>query len=179
MTLRTKTLLIVGLVLSALLTLMFCESRQVLLARFSEVEREDSEAAAQRARMAIGTMLEPVRMTCREWAGRAQPILPSGERELDQAGMSVCAVFGADGEPTSLLSWDPVQHRAREFPKGLLEYIKRSGLVPGRPIIGADGVVVLPEGVLLLSVHPPLMLGGDAGGRAESLTRRRRRGWRR
>ncbi len=152
MTLRTKTLLIVGLVLSTLLMGMFYTSRTALRARFAEIERQDAEDSSGRTRAVMASMLDEVDAIGLEWAHNPNP----AEVQLSR-GMSARGVFDALGHPMSLMGWD--NGSRTDFPASLLEYVRIHGLPPAAKAGGARGLVPLADGdggvhVMLVSVHP-------------------------
>jgi PAS domain S-box-containing protein len=152
MTLRTKTLLIVGLVLSTLLMAMFYTSRSALRARFAEIERQDAEDTSGRARAVMASMLDEVDAIGREWADNPNPAGPQLSRDMNVRG-----VFDALGNPVSLMGWENGSRSA--FPAGLLEYFKDHGLLATVRPDGARGLVALSDAaggtqVMLVSVHP-------------------------
>src|ERR1051325_949287 len=159
MTLRTKTLLIVSLVLSTLLMAMFCTSRQSLRARFAEIERQESEETASRTRAVMSAMLEDVDEICRDWAGTHQS---ATQQAMEGMGINVRGVFTEDGAPVSLLGWNSAEGRQAEFPPALAEYVENNRLWWSMGPGGLRGLVLAPlpakmgvgKGVLLISAHP-------------------------
>jgi PAS domain S-box-containing protein len=155
MTLRTKTLLIVSLVLSTLLMGMFLTSRQSLRARFSEIERQESEETAGRTRAVISSMLDEVDSVCLEWSQRGQS---ATQQALESLRINARAEFRGDGEPVSLMAWEP-GHAGAEFPPALLEYINANKLWSAVKPGGSRGLVCVlhdsgGRGAMLVSVHP-------------------------
>jgi PAS domain S-box-containing protein len=155
MTLRTKTLLIVSLVLSTLLMGMFLTSRRSLRARFAEIERQESEETAGRTRAVIGSMLEEVDSVCLEWSQRGQS---ATQQALESLRINARAELRDAGEPVSLMAWEPGQVDAA-FPPALLEYIDANKLWCAIKPGGSKGLVSVPlpggagHGVMLVSVH--------------------------
>src|ERR1043165_7925472 len=101
--LRTKTLLIIGLVLLVLLSGMFCTSRSHLRTRFAAVDRENTEQAAARARAVLAAMVNDVDSLAFEWSQYGHSPTPSA---LDALQLSAAAILTPQGDPLTLMAWE-------------------------------------------------------------------------
>src|SRR5262245_43347192 len=119
-TLRTKALLIVGLVLLALLLGMFATSHSALHTRFGEIEREQAQQTSDRACAVLASALDDVDGVCREWSQGGQS--PTA-RSLQSLDMSARAILDRSGRAVSLAGWDRDARKECAFPAPLLSYL--------------------------------------------------------
>src|SRR5437773_896107 len=118
--LRTKTLLVIGLVLLVLLSGMFCTSRATLRQRFSEIERDDAEQTAARTRAVLASMLEDLDEVTLQWSQSAQSPTPAA---LESLRLAAAALFDEHSEPLALMGWDAAAQAPTDFPPALLAYV--------------------------------------------------------
>jgi PAS domain S-box-containing protein len=139
--LRTKTLLVIGLVLLVLLSGMYCTSRSALRTRFAEVDRENAAQAASRSRAVLASMLDDVDSLSFEWSqyGHSPTV-----QALDALQLSAAAIVTPQGGPLVLMGWDEPKDQSCDFPPALLEYINSRHLPAKAGATGIRGLVQIP-----------------------------------
>jgi PAS domain S-box-containing protein len=150
-TLRTKALLIVGLVLLALLLCMFVTSHSALHTRFGEIERDQAEQTSDRACAVLASLLDELDPVCREWAQGGQS--PTA-RSLQSLDMNARAILDRSGRTVSLAGWDQGAQKECEFPAPLLTYLVQHRVPELVGANGFKGVVLVDRRAMLVSVHP-------------------------
>src|SRR4051794_17448989 len=119
MSLRTKTLLIVGLALSTVLGAMFYASRAVTTNRFNELERQDAESAAWRAGAVIASMVDDLNSECRGLAAAIPPGAPLQSAEAEDVHSDLMGILSSRG----------VQQSGGGLPDAVVKSIVTSGLL--------------------------------------------------
>ena len=89
-TLRKKTLVIVTLTLVALIIILYFVSRSIVLASFSDTEKDDVGRHVTRVNQALSNELDRMYSTLTDWARPGQPIsLERLSNLLDEQGAAV------------------------------------------------------------------------------------------
>jgi PAS domain S-box-containing protein len=160
MTVRRKTLFVIGSVLTLVIGALYLGARAVLMERFWLVEqtRAQTQAAAILDDLAdelqcIQTAVLRLRASGMDWANADEPMLRSLHAEMhpinsDQQVMGVISRTGEVGRWTSL-GMSPEQQRA--VSDEISDYLAREGLIGGGPT-SRSGVAVLPGGAMLICV---------------------------
>ncbi len=167
MTLRVKTLNIVGVTLVGLILVLYAVSRIVLLRSFAKLEEENTRRDVERALSALSADLSRLASTAGDYAAWDQTYAFMKDRNHDYPRMELKNEALAGLKVNFVLLFDPSGRRV--FRKGLdLRYQKEisvpenlsqliSGL-PGHPRAGAPvtGIVLVPNGPLLIAWWPIL-----------------------
>jgi len=177
-TLRSKTLLIIGLVMTGLLSMVFVASRALMDPHFDDLERRDAEDAMHRALGMIDYQTRQLDRTCVDWAswddtyafaadGNAEYALANlSDETFQNLDLNIRAIYDAGLTPVSAAAYDLIGQRQVPFP-ALLHQKFGDGLL-ARALAGEPmrGILVLPEGSLMLAARPILdsAHGGPAHG---------------
>lgn len=176
MSLRTKTLLIIGLVLLGLLLAMFFIAQNVLLTSFAQLEDQAMRQNIQRAENALDDELTRLSRANRDWSqwdDTYQFIEDSNEdfivANMDDVflinlGLNLMVFVNGDGEIVYSKAIDLEAGEETALPEGLNAHFP-----PGSPLFvhpsndsTVTGLVVLPEGPLLVASRPIIDTAGTA-----------------
>ena len=180
MTLRAKTLLVVGLTLLGLVALLYLTANVILLAGFARLEAQEVGNNVQRVQDALADNLAGLNTTAADYAAwddtyafaaDGNPAYAEdnlGEQTFANLRLNVLVILGPDGALRYGSGYDDQQARLRPLPASL-----EALLVPGNRLLAhADetssltGLVLLPEGPLLVASRPVLTsdYAGPVGG---------------
>jgi sensor domain CHASE-containing protein len=167
MTLRKKTLLVVGLTLVALMVVVYAVTSRVLLRGVAELEEYRTREHVERVREAFADELGKLAYNVRDWAewDDTYDFIETGspayvkanlqDTSIASLGLNLIAYVHASGRIVFAEGFDLATRRATPVPAGVLAH-----LAPGRPL-----------------VTPRDPRGGATGGPA-SRGSARTRGWR-
>ena len=179
MTLRKKTLSIVSLILIALLVVLYVSSTTIVMGGFARVEDENTRRNVERALDAYTDEVAKLNITANDWASwdATYTFIEDGNQEyIDQnvseattarLGLSVLAYINSSGRIVISEGFDPTTMKSTPLPESF-----RKHLVPGNRLLqhpdlktGETGVILLPEGPLLVAARPILTSNGDGPSR--------------
>ncbi len=179
MTLRKKTLSIVSMILITLLVVLYVSSTTIVMGGFARIEDEDTRKNVQRALDAYTDEVAKLNITTNDWASwdATYAFIEDGNQEyIDQnvseattarLGLSVLAYINSSDQIIISNGFDPVTMKGTPLPESFRKY-----LVPGNRLLqhsdlttGETGVILLPEGALLVAARPILTSNGDGPSR--------------
>ncbi len=153
MTVRSKTLLIIGLVLAIVLGALCAGARLVLLEQFLGVERVQAQARGIHAMQRLSDSAERLNVLCAGYAavpGAFENGAPASLKLLAEAIDSGCVGVFADGKTVHATTFEN-GIASPGFMEGLSAYLQENGLL-GPGAANRAGVVVLPSGPMIVSV---------------------------
>ncbi len=179
MTLRKKTLSIVSLIVIGLLVVLYISSTTIVMGGFARVEEGNTRKNVQRALDAYTDEVSKLNITTNDWASwdATYTFIDDGNQEyIDQnvseattarLGLSVLAYINTSGRIVISEGFDPTTMKSIPLPESF-----RKHLVPGNRLLqhpdlktGEIGVILLPEGPLLVAARPILTSNGDGPSR--------------
>lgn len=175
MTLRKKTLLIVGLTLGVLFIGLIVASWTIVLGGFEDQESQDTRTNVERVLGALDDDLRQLEVTTRDWAewndtyqymeDRNEAYIESNwvDGTLAVIGMNVALYVDTAGQVVLSKAYDLAADEVAAVPDSLLEHLSSEQLLLAAPVPG-DGVVgliSLPEGPMLVASRPILTGGGE------------------
>ncbi|CAG0992665.1 two-component system, sensor histidine kinase [Phycisphaerales bacterium] len=170
MTIRSKTLLVIGLTVSVLMAALFLVSRKMLLKRFEAVDRESAAAACERAFALMEFMDDSIDQTCLDWASwdDTYAYVEDQNKEyadanltieaLENLGMNVRALLRADGSVVFADGRGVPGEAPEKFPASMEKFLASRPAILARALSeeGSRGWIMLPEGLLAFAAHPIL-----------------------
>src|SRR5262245_54717867 len=179
MTLRKKTLSIVCLTVIALLVVLYISSTTIVMGGFARVEDQNTRKNVQRALDAYTDEIAKLNITANDWASwdATYTFIEDGNQEyIDEnvseattarLGLSVLVYVHSSGRIVISKGFD------RDTMKGIpLPESFQAHLVPSDPLLqhpdlktGVTGLMLLPEGPLLVAARPILTSNGDGPSR--------------
>jgi signal transduction histidine kinase len=170
MTLRTKTLSIIGCVLFGALVLHLMTSKFIILKSFSELENQDIQKNVGRALSALTDDISQLSTVVSDYSGwdQAYAFVQDGHEEFVESNLSdsifptlrlnLLIYCNDQARPVFAKGFDLEDEKSLPLPGGLEEHIRQ-----GRPLVThtepdrvVKGVVMLPQGPLLVVSHPVL-----------------------
>ena len=170
MTLRKRTIVIVGAAIFALMAILYVSSRTVLLDSFIRLEEEATRRDVQRALNAVDNQLRELDTTADDWAAWDDTYRFMSTRDpeyvesnlLDDTFLTLrlnaLLLVAPSGEVVFGKAFDLQTEEAVPVSPSLLGHLSREGLLSpgGEPASCARGILQLPEGPMLASSRPIL-----------------------
>jgi diguanylate cyclase (GGDEF)-like protein/PAS domain S-box-containing protein len=170
MTLRSKTVILVAAALVTLLALLYISSRGVLLYSFTRLEDKGTERDLQRALNALQNRLEELDTTAYDWASWDDTYRFMADRDpefvesnllgdtLVALRLNALLLVNPSGEIVFGKALDLQDQEEIPLPQSLLGHLTSDGLLPpgGEPGSHATGILLLPEGPILVASRPIL-----------------------
>jgi len=170
MGLRRKLLLIIGLILAILMVLLYFVASAILMNSFSRLEERIVRQDVDRALRILDTELVDLNRSLHDWASwdETYAFIESGHpgyiaENLDNTAfanlrLNVMAFVRYPDQVLYSQGFDPQSGRPAEIPPSFFAY-----LAPGSPLLDlpatdsrVTGILVLPEGPLLVAAQPVL-----------------------
>ena len=170
MTLRKKILLIVGVMIGGLIVILYAASRVILLGSFARLEEQNARQNIERALAALSDELVSLESTTGDWAawddtyayveGTYDDYVADNLMDLTFTNLDInlMAFVRSSGELIYAKAFDLENEAETSVPLGLHEYLDAAS-----PLVGhldtesrAKGIVVLPEGPMLVASWPVL-----------------------
>ena len=179
MTLRKKTLSIVSLILVSLLAVLYASSATIVLRGFARVEEDDTRKNVQRVLDAYADEVAKLDITAGDWAtwdatyafieDHNQQYIDENVSEATTArlGLSVLIYLDRAGQLVISQGFDADSGKATPLPASLLPHLNLSDqLLQARDGNGGvTGVIMLPEGPLMVAARPILTSDGSGPSR--------------
>ncbi len=179
MTLRKKTLSIVSLIVIALLVVLYVNSITIVMGGFARVEDENTRKNVQRALDAYTDEVAKLNITTNDWASwdATYTFIDDGNQEyIDQnvseattarLGLSVLVYINSAGRIVISEGFDPTTMKSIPLPESFRKYLVLGNRLLQHPDLktGETGVLLLPEGPLLVAARPILTSNGDGPSR--------------
>ncbi len=179
MTLRTKTLSIVSLTLIGLLIVLYITSTTIVMGGFARVEDQNTRKNVQRVLDAYADEVAKLNITAGDWAtwDATYAFIEDGnqayvdenvsEATTARLGLSVLAYVHSSGRIVISKSFDPETGNSIALPENFRAHLVPSDLLLQHPDpkTGVTGVILLPEGPLLVAARPILTSNGEGPSR--------------
>lgn len=170
MTLRQKTVLIIGGTLAGLLILLYIILSLLTQQSYSQLEIEETEQHLDRARAAIDEALAGLRVRAGDWAAWDETYafvagdnpdyvrVNLTDQAIAQLQLNVMVFVDATGRLVHGQALDLRTGSAAPFPPSLRELVERDTPLTrhATPESAVTGLVMLPEGPLLVAARPIL-----------------------
>ncbi len=186
MSLRKKTLLVVGLTLVALMVVVYAVTSRVVLRGIAELAEQRTQEHVKRVGEAFADELNKLAYTVRDWAewDDTYAFMETGSPDYVKAnlqdtsirslGLNLIAYVHASGRIVFAEGFDLAAGRPTPPPSGVLPHLE-----PGRPLlgppdhgVGATGILSLPDGFLLVASRPILRTDKSGPSRGTLITGR-------
>jgi len=178
-TLRKKTVSIVGLIVISLLVVLYVSSTTIVMGGFARVEDQDTRKNVQRVLDAYSDEVSKLNTTAGDWAtwdatytfiedGNQQYIDENvSEATTARLGLSVLAYIRSPDQIVISNGFDTQTRASIALPESLKTHLVSGDLLLEHPDLktGVTGVVLLPEGPLLVAARPILTSNGDGPSR--------------
>jgi PAS domain S-box-containing protein len=175
MTLRRKTILIIGATLIGLLLILFAVSQGILLSSFSRLEVKDTSKNVERALGALSDETSSLVTMTRDWAvwDDTYNFIENGNNEYIEANptdaefealrVNVMLFINSSGQIVYSEAFDLEQEQEVPVPQSLLGHISPESIIlqHSNTESGVSGIILLPEGPLLIAAQPILTSQGD------------------
>jgi signal transduction histidine kinase/DNA-binding response OmpR family regulator len=179
MTLRTKTLYIISLTVIGLLVVLYITSTTIVMGGFARVEDQDTRKNVQRVLDAYADEIAKLNITAGDWAtwdatyafieDRNQAYIDENVSEATTArlGLNVLAYIHSSGRVVIGTGFDPATGKSTPLPESFAAHLVPSDLLMQHPDLktGVTGVMLLPDGPLLVAARPILTSNGDGPSR--------------
>ncbi|MCC7361533.1 MAG: diguanylate cyclase [Anaerolineales bacterium] len=170
MSLRTKTLLAVGITLAGLLALLYFAADEILLAGFTRLEAQDMIQNVRRAEDAVAAELEALDSTATDYAAwddtysfAAGDNPTYAEANLNSQtfanlGLNIWLIFNDPGELLYGRAFDLERGAFEPVPDAMQPYLSPAGplLVSNSPAPNYTGLLLVGKQVLLFAARPIL-----------------------
>ncbi|MGD0223779.1 MAG: CHASE4 domain-containing protein [Terriglobia bacterium] len=177
-TLRTRTLMIIGMTLAGFVGALYIVSRIVLLGSFAKLEEQDVRRNVDRVRSSLDDELATLDHICRDSAtwDKTCAFIEDGNPEfirsdigygrfstLAERRLNFLLYANASGRIVFGEGFDLPAQKETPVPGGLHEYLLAGGtlLRHTSPERGVAGIVLLPEGPMLVASRPVLTAQGE------------------
>jgi signal transduction histidine kinase/DNA-binding response OmpR family regulator len=179
MTLRKKTLFIVGLTLVGLLVVQYAISTTILLGGFANVEEQNTRRNVERVLDAYTDELDQLGLTTSDWAtwDDTYAFIEDGNESYIKTNLTdtttaklelnLIAYVHSSGRVVFSAGFDPKTTKDTPIPQDFLAHLAPDNLLlhhPDQPN-GLAGIVLLPEGPLLIAARPILTSEGNGPSR--------------
>jgi len=169
-TLRTKTIIIIGLAILTLTAILYFSSRIILLRGFDSIERDITLANTERAVAALDNELSSLSTLLWDWASRDdtyqfmedlnQDYIQSNLVDETFTGLplNVMLYVSPSGEVKFGKAFDLEKGEEVPVPASLLEHVKPGGLLLDETCTdpGPKGIIGLPQGPMMVAANPIL-----------------------
>jgi len=179
MTLRKQALLIISLIIVGLFIMLYVSSVTIVMGGFSRIEDQNTHQNVQRALDAYADEVAKLNITAGDWAtwdatyafieDNNQAYIDENVSEATTArlGLSVLAYIHSSGRIVISKGFDPETMASIPMPQSFRDHLVLSDLLLQHPQLPDDvtGVMLLPEGPLLVAARPILTSNGDGPSR--------------
>jgi PAS domain S-box-containing protein len=170
MSLRTKTLALVGLAITGLMTILYVTTRILLLGSFAHLEEEATRQDVQRALSAISQQLDELDTTVYDWAAWDDTYEFMADHNagyvtsnlLDDTfvtlRLNLMLLVNPSGQITFAKAFDTHDEEAVPVPASVLDHLSETGLLRSgeETMSSIKGLLVLPDGVMITASRPIL-----------------------
>ncbi|MCJ7620057.1 MAG: diguanylate cyclase [Anaerolineae bacterium] len=175
MTLRKKTMAILGAAILALMAILYVSSRTILLDSFARLEDEATQRDVQRVLNAVDGQLQELDTTTHDWASWDDTYQYMADRSpgyvesnlVDDTfvtlRLNALLLVGPSGELVSGKAFDLQAEEEIPVSEALLAHLAPEGLLSpgGEPGSHVKGILSLPEGPVLVASRPVLTSGNE------------------
>ena len=175
MTLRVKTLIIIGVMLISLIAILYAVSQGIMLGSFGELEKEDTSKNVERALGALSDDISSLVTMTRDWArwDDTYNFIENGNTEYIEANptdetikglrVNVMLFINSSGQIVFSKAFDLQKEQDMPVPQSLLGYISPGSILVYHPDTNSsvNGIILLPEGPMLISSEPIVTSQGE------------------
>jgi PAS domain S-box-containing protein len=168
MSLRKKTLLLIGLTLVGLVALLYTSSRTILLDSYARLEEQDVQQHILRTESLLADELANLRAVAWNWASwddtyhfvedADQGFIDAyfNEGAFQVYRLNLILLVNTDGEAVFARAYDLTPQQVVPVPRSLNQHLTTEGLLldPQGERGNVTGLVVLPEGALVVAAQP-------------------------
>ncbi|GAB4459250.1 MAG: CHASE4 domain-containing protein [Anaerolineae bacterium] len=168
MSLRTKTWLFIGTLLASLTVALSVAAHAMLLRSFADLEIQDTREHVARTVNSLYNDLDALNTLCRDWAfwDDTYAFVANANPEYVQTNLVDAAFAGAElnlmvyldaaGETVYAKAFDLEAETSIPLPEGLQAHLSDGALLLQRPDHEVTGIILLPEGPMLVAAQPIL-----------------------
>ena len=174
MTLRWKTILVIGITFAALLGILFVVWQTILVRRFTELENQNTSQNTERAMNAVRQDIDSVSTAAADWGiwDDTYQFAQDGNQGYIDANfqdssftsiqMNLILIIDSSGQVLHGEAFDLQNQVAVPIPASLEENLSAdSPLMQHTDEKSVSGIVILPEGPMLIASQPILNSEGD------------------
>ncbi|MBD2104344.1 CHASE4 domain-containing protein [Leptolyngbya sp. FACHB-261] len=174
MTLRKKTLLIIGVTLVSLVLVLYNISANILLSGFNQLEEQNMRMNLERASSAISHNLDELNTSNINWsmwddsyafvAEPTEDYIQSNlyDNAFEKLKLNLMLFVRSSGQLVYGKAFDLQREQQTSLPQNLPAYLKRNppALRHADPNSNRSGIILLPKDILLVSSRPVLTSEG-------------------
>lgn len=178
MTLRQKTLLIIGVTLVSLVGVLYSASSTILLRGFAQVEQQETRENVKRVQEALANDLAQLNITTRDWAewnetytfienrNKAYINTYLNGNNIANIKVNLMLYVRSSGQVVYGKGFDLTNQKSIPISQSLKKYLSAHSLLrqfnQGSSL---TGLVTLPEGPVLIAARPVLKTDGNGPSR--------------
>ena len=170
MTLRKKTLIIIGAILISLIAILYAVSQSILMGSFLELEEQNTQKNVGRAQNALSDDISSLVTMTRDWGtwDDTYNFIENANTEYIEANptdetikglrVNVMLFINSSGQIVFSKAFDLQKEQEMPVPQSLLGYISPGSILVHHPDTNSsvNGIILLPEGPMLISSEPIL-----------------------
>lgn len=170
MTLRKKTIIIIGVTLASLILILYAVSRVILLDSFTELEEQSTRRNVERILSALSNDLSILNHLTGDWAGwddtyafiedANDNYIKSNlvDETFTELKLNIMLFINSSGQIIFGKGFDLKNRKEIPVPKSLQEHISANSLLVCHPDTKSSitGIILLPEGPMLVASRPIL-----------------------
>ena len=174
-TLRNRTLLIIGLTIVGFVALLYGISQTVTVGRFEDLEEHSTEQGVQRAIVALDHELSSLDNLVADWAAwdDTYEFVQDGNQEYIESNLvdetfetnrlNVMLAIDADGHVVFAKAFDPQDALEAPMPPGLEQHLDADSILIRHSSLESStkGIILLAEGPMLIASRPVLTSSGE------------------
>lgn len=175
MTLRAKSLIIIGVMLVSLIAILYAVSQGIMLGSFGELEKEDTSKNVERALGALSDDVSSLVTMTRDWArwDDTYNFIEDGNTEYIEANptdetikglrVNVMLFINSSGQIVFSKAFDLQKEQEMSVPQSLLGHISPGSILVYHPDTNSSvsGIILLTEGPMLISSEPIVTSQGE------------------
>ncbi|MCL5934924.1 MAG: hypothetical protein M1543_00225 [Firmicutes bacterium] len=170
MTLRIKTLVVIGVTFTCLIVILYAASKIILLGSFTELENQNTRQNVERVLSAVAYNLSNLNSEVADWAGWDETCgfiedandkyvksnLP--DKTYAELRINLILFINPAGRIVFSRGYDPDVDKEIPVPNALQEYLSAHALLWRHPDTDTSvtGIVLFPEGPMLIASRPIL-----------------------
>ena len=170
MTLRKKTLIIIGITLICLIGILYAVLQTITMDSFLELEEQNTQKNVGRAQNALSDDISSLVTMTRDWAtwDDTYNFIENANTEYIEANptdetikglrVNVMLFINSSGQIVFSKAFDLLKEQEMPVPQSLLGYISPGSILVHHPDTNSsvNGIILLPEGPMLISSEPIL-----------------------
>ena len=170
MTLRKKTLIIIGAILISLIAILYAVSQSILMGSFLDLEEQNTQKNVGRAQNALSDDISSLVTMTRDWGtwDDTYNFIENANTEYIEANptdetikglrVNVMLFINSSGQIVFSKAFDLQKEQEMPVPQSLLGYISPGSILVHHPDTNSsvNGIILLPEGPMLISSEPIL-----------------------